>query len=316
MSAPVRETQHDEIQRTIPFNKHGGACTTGTMAAEDDDPLEKSIQDWVQAQAQFTDDMSKEQLTKLQKKAQQLILKKQQTIKACAERGRVKRSLTSDPEVPSALKKGIEHLKKLGLVPDNLPDIDEANDEDILLQDIVNQATAGNKKHILNSSRTGNENECTCSKVGVKSGKYSKNNVNIVKQEQWPHNAVLRKYVKRTTFNSMKFDMFVAGETNIILHMFSNNEEAAIGRLRVLSLVSHWLCKSKNWWLVKGLYEGIIEEVETGVRTWSDDFTSYKTMLPPNMMGKPIVNNGGTHSGEKVKPIEVYWCKKISVRKL
>ena len=47
----------------------------------------------------------------------------------------------------------------------------------------------------------------------IKSGKYAKSHIRLKKQQQWPHLNVMHKYVKRTTFDQLKFDAFVAWET-------------------------------------------------------------------------------------------------------
>ena len=205
-------------------------------------------------------------------------------------------------------------MKKLGLLPDSALDldVDEQDGEDVLLQDIVNQASAGKSKHSIKSNRNLliDSNEYNCVKSNVKSGKFAKANINIVRSEQWPHTAVARKYIKCTTFDNMDFEMFVAGETKIVLGMLGRDIAAAIGRLRVLSLVSHWLCRCRNWNLVRGLYEGIIEEVETGESEWGDDFTGYETMLPVGLNTNTQVS-GGTLNLMNPRPMEVYWCKKF-----
>ena len=103
---------------------------------------------------------------------------------------------------------------------------------------------------------------CNNEKSKLKSGKYVKTNVNIQIQEQWPHMSVLRKYSKRVGFEKLEFDAFVAGETRTILAM--KDRHAAQGRLDFLSKIAHWLCRSKDWGLVRGLYEAVLESIELG----------------------------------------------------
>ena len=82
--------------------------------------------------------------------------------------------------------------------------------------------------------------------------------------------------------------------------MLFKDAQLATGRLRVLTLICHWMCKCRDWSTIRGLYESIIEEVEAGDCSWTDDFSSYETMIP-----QPMVNE----IKEKKKPSEVYWCK-------
>ena len=142
----------------------------------------------------------------------------------------------------------------------------------------------------------------------TKSGNYVKSSANIVRQEVWPHTVVSKKYAKRTGFDNMEFNAFVARESKIIHTMLGNGDfNATTGRLRVLTLVSHWLCRVKNWTVIRNMFESIIEEVETDDREWSDDFSSHETMLPA------LVSQGdgmaSLHSGNRRKLQDIYWCK-------
>ena len=151
----------------------------------------------------------------------------------------------------------------------------------------------------------------------VKSGKYARVNINLQRQEVWPHTTVSKKYAKRTTFDNLEFEQFMAGESKIIFNMLAQENTEAMGRLRVMTLVAHWQCKCKNWPIVRNLYESIMEEIELGERTWNDDFTQYEMMLPnvvsSNTMQVPVQNTVAEKSGTK-KPIEVYWCKNFQTK--
>ena len=98
----------------------------------------------------------------------------------------------------------------------------------------------------------------------VKSGKFAKSNVNIVRQEQWPHMAVSKKYIKCTSFDTMEYEAFIAGESRIIYTMLNQGDSNGVGRLRVLTLITHWYGRTKNWPMVRSLCETIMEEVEMG----------------------------------------------------
>ena len=53
-----------------------------------------------------------------------------------------------------------------------------------------------------------------------------------------------------------------------------------MGRLRLLSQLAHWLSSCKNWPLVRGLYEAIIESVGLGECTWATNFDHYESRIP------------------------------------
>ena len=160
-----------------------------------------------------------------------------------------------------------------------------------------------------------------CSKdTKVKSGKFAKSHVELIRQEVWPHTAVSKKYVKRGTFDNLDFDAFVAGEAKIVYSMLQKSPTEAsrgMGRLRVLVLVAHWFCRSKNWPTIRAMYENIIEEVEQGDSDWTDDFSGHETMLPSIMMQQQHNSNTFASSAtgrkseedKKSRNIEIYWCK-------
>ena len=57
--------------------------------------------------------------------------------------------------------------------------------------------------------------------------------------------------MKRSSFDSLEFEAFVAGETRIIHNMLSKEDYSGVGHLTVLTLISHWYGKTKK--LVFGL---------------------------------------------------------------
>ena len=152
----------------------------------------------------------------------------------------------------------------------------------------------------------------TGGKQKVKSGKYAKHNVNIVQEEVWPHLSVLKKYAKRTSFDNLKFDAFVARETRTILLMKEMN--LVLGRLRVLSQIAHWQCTSKNWPLVCNLYKAITESVELGETEWCQNFYHYESQIPtqydqPAQCEKDSTLGIKEKEKKEKKNTEVYWCK-------
>ena len=122
----------------------------------------------------------------------------------------------------------------------------------------------------------------------------------------WPHTAVSKKYIKRTSFVLLDYKGFIAGESKVIYFMLARGDANGIGRLRVMTLIAHWFTKTRNWQAIKSLYESILEEVEMGEREWLDDFSGYETMLPT--MGSGVQSENQFKVNKK---IEVYWCKQF-----
>ena len=64
---------------------------------------------------------------------------------------------------------------------------------------------------------------------------------------------MLRKYTRKSSFDNMDFEMFVAGEMHIIGNMAVGGERD--GRLRLLLKLAHWIFRCRDWPLVRGLYD-------------------------------------------------------------
>ena len=139
------------------------------------------------------------------------------------------------------------------------------------------------------------------------SGKYAKSNVKIKHQEQWPHLSVMRKYCKRTTFDNLDYETFVAGESRIIAALGEGVEKD--GRIKLLCKVSHWYCKCQDWGAVKGLYEAVLESIELGEETWENDFGHYETMVPCVKHTEKLSKEKTEHKEGKKDKVDLYWCK-------
>ena len=151
---------------------------------------------------------------------------------------------------------------------------------------------------------TCSECERNCKKEDTKSGKWAKSHGKIKKQELWPHISVMRKYVKKTTFENLDFEMFVAGETKTILSM--EDEGQAKGRLSLLCKLAHWYCRSQDWNAVKGLYEAVMDSIELGEESWTSDFSHYESMVP---YGRQVKSSKDGEKEKKKDKIDIYWCK-------
>ena len=113
----------------------------------------------------------------------------------------------------------------------------------------------------------------------------------IMREEQWPHLSVLKKYAKRVTFT--------AGETRTILMM--KDMAKAVGRLWVLLQLAHWTCACKNWGLVWGLYEAIIESIELGEAEWTSNLEHFKSRVPVTVIYQETKELRNTVGKEKEK---------------
>ena len=116
--------------------------------------------------------------------------------------------------------------------------------------------------------------------------------------------SVLRKYCKRTSFDQLDFEAFVAGETHTILQ--TQDYRTAVGRLGFLSKIAHWQCRSRDWGLIKGLYEAVLESIELGEESWGSDFSHYETMVPGQVR---METKERERMEQKSKKTELYWCK-------
>lgn len=223
---------------------------------------------------------------------------------------------------------GVEHLRRMGMLPaygvgsevsmEKLPVQDKGRQKrDMCQEDIWDfgsrKEEAGKKNDVQLEGAGGGK--VVDGKNKIKSGKWAKSHRDLVREETWPHAAVLRQYTKRTTFDQMEFEPFVAGETRIILAMMQKDQEKAMGRLKVLCRVSHWLCKCKDWPAVKSMFEAIIESVEMGESEWTSSFDYMEGMLPPaasvleKLREKPKEKDEKFKEKEGKKSVDVYWCK-------
>ena len=225
----------------------------------------------------------------------------------------IKRLKAKDGRVaPKTSKDTVKQLQDMGLMPMNIP----MNSLSLPGQTPRAPTREELKKAGLqeDQGKPGflqlNQHCSNCSigdKVNIKSGKYAKNNISIKVQEQWPHMNVLRKYCKRTVFDQLEFDAFVAGETRIIASMTDGAQ--ARGRLEFLSRVAHWLCRCKDWNVVRGLYEAVLESIELGEEDWLSNFSHYENVLPNTIRVETKEKEKVDFKRrEKEKP-EIYWCK-------
>ena len=81
-----------------------------------------------------------------------------------------------------------------------------------------------------NQTMSKENNDCGCGgKIMVKSGRHAKCNVNLQRQEVWPHTAISKNYVRRITFDSIEFDAFTATETKIIHSILKKGDCNGLG---------------------------------------------------------------------------------------
>ena len=118
---------------------------------------------------------------------------------------------------------------------------------------------------------------------------------------------VSRKYCKRTVFDQLEFEAFIAGETRVIHGM--QDYQQAKGLLEFLSKVAHWLCKCKDWNTVRGLYEAVLESIKLGEETWLSDFSHYESMIPTTFKPESRDKERSELWKRDKEKVEVFWCK-------
>lgn len=241
----------------------------------------------------------------------------------------------------TAPETGVSHIRRMGMLPDygipqdrTLPkQVNTGMDAQPTSMDDINQINhmgrmepwdhlsvhddQGKKKLKLGENQGKTDTNGDGKEKRIKSGKFAKSHVDLVREEIWPHVSVLRKYSKRVPFDQLDFEMFTAGETRIISAMMHKEPEKAAGRLKVLCKVAHWLCKCRDWPAVRNLFEAIIESVEMGEEEWMSGFEHYESMLPPPPSILEKIRKEGKDGGQEKdrakdkdkKTPEVFWCK-------
>lgn len=240
-----------------------------------------------------------------------------------------------EPGIQRGKLTGIPHLERMGLMPAY-----GLSDRDLIrqlpAQDTMSVRQPENRgfepegwdqlsvkgdigKPTHNNPGNGGAGDVKADKVKIKSGKFAKSHQELVREESWPHLSVLRQYARRTTFDQMEYDAFVAGETRIIGALFKKDMGRAMGRLNVLCRISHWLCKCKDWHAVRTIYESIIESIEMGDADWTSCFDSHESLLPPApsvlaafkkaQEEKSAKDQEKKKDNEMKKSAEVFWCK-------
>lgn len=219
---------------------------------------------------------------------------------------------------------GRQHLEKMGLMPSyglepsikNLPpQTDQKINRNMEPWDQLSIKEEPGKDIEMKCSaevEDGDRVQKTGEKTKVKSGKFAKSHRELVREESWPHVNVLRQYAKRTSFDAMDYETFVAGESRIISSMWHKDVRRAHGRLKVLCKVAHWMCKCRDWVAVRNIYEAIIESIEMGEADWQDGFQFYETLLPPSQAILEKLKKeekGKEKEKEEKKKTEVFWCK-------
>lgn len=231
------------------------------------------------------------------------------------------RTLYEKQDMPDT---GIRHLNRMGLLPQYgmMQDEQDVSLKQLPAQKQMTKAPAEMWDHLSLRPDGGKENlgvGAVDEPVGekpekqkIKSGKFAKSHAELVREESWPHLNVLRQYSKRTPFDQMEFDAFVAGETRVIGAMWQKSPDRAKGRLKVLCRVAHWVCKCKDWPAVRNIYEAIIESVELGESEWWSSFDSLESLLPPSasVMDKlKKEEKDKERNKESRKGPESFWCK-------
>jgi hypothetical protein len=105
----------------------------------------------------------------------------------------------------------------------------------------------------------------------TKSGITSKCSDSVKNRQKYPHSTLRFDFVNRNiTFEKIDFNLFVAGELEIISSPKIREKEAK-ARLDLLKKLMY-LNSSYDFSVVKSLYAAILREIELGHSNWGDDF--------------------------------------------
>jgi hypothetical protein len=108
-------------------------------------------------------------------------------------------------------------------------------------------------------------------KHGSKSGITSKSSDMVKNRQRFPHSNLRFDFASRNvTFENLEFNLFIAGELEIIMSSITGKSEKE-GRLDLLKKLMY-LNSSYDYAAIKAVYAAILREIELGHCNWSDDF--------------------------------------------
>lgn len=174
-------------------------------------------------------------------------------------------------DMPNLRNKARKELKSLGVVlHSSSSDSDSSNSSERSIssgssdvQDFDN--ITRNKKHKKHKHKN-------------KSGITSKASDSVKVKQKYPHSNLRFDFVSRNiTFDKLEFNLFIAGELEIISSSKINPVEKE-GRILLLKKLMY-LNSSYEFSVIKSLYAAILREIELGLGSWGDDFTYVETAV-------------------------------------
>ena len=115
-------------------------------------------------------------------------------------------------------------------------------------------------------------------KKKIKSGIKAKASDSVKRCQKYPQAHLRFEFVSaNVTFEKLDFNLFVAGELEIISSSKIRNTEKA-GRLELLKKIMY-LSTSYEFSVLKSFYAAVLREIELGRKSWKDDFHYIETAI-------------------------------------
>lgn len=172
-----------------------------------------------------------------------------------------KLDINSLRQMPDLNKLVQSHLKKLGL-------LNSESDSESDLSNIESDSETSVGSAVRSSSGKKKRNRLSTKTSGIK----AKSADTVKNSQKYPHSQLRYEYVSQNiAFEDLPFNLFVAGELEIILDPQIDNTEKK-GRLcllkRIMYLNSHF-----SFQILRSFYAAVLREVELGEKTWGMIFT-------------------------------------------
>lgn len=216
-------------------------------------------------------------------------------------------------------KKAQQKLLNLGLYSESdVESVDSSSDStstdlsDSSSDSSSKRRSSKKKKSHLNSDSSSSDSEFDRSDSGHKKSKKKKKKSkksgmakrasDKVKNPQiWPHSKLQYEFVSENiSFKKLDFNMFIAGELEILTSKISKTEYK--GRIRLLKKIVYY-SKLYDWKCLLKFYAAWLRRIETGLNSWGDDSSQIETAM---LSGHATVKR--SDKGYLPKSEQVWWC--------
>jgi hypothetical protein len=165
------------------------------------------------------------------------------------------------------LKSQVRHqLGKLGLVDNESSSCisDRSDNSDI---DIQEHSDSSDDDLFIPSNVDNSDKK----QRSLKSGIEAKASDRVKFAQRYPHSQLRYEYVdQNVSFNDLSFNLFIAGELEIISDSETKSKERK-GRMELLKRLVY-LSVSYSFFILKAYYAAVLREIELGKKSWLDDF--------------------------------------------